>query len=99
MLLPFLLPKMHERYFYVADLLSIIVAFYQPSLFFVPVLMITISFFAYQPTLFGVEPVPIGLLALGIFVMLICAEPARSAEALSLSPKTTSGNRAVQYAP
>jgi len=71
MLLPFLLPKMHERYFYVADLLSIIVGFYQPSLFFVPVLMITISFFAYQPTLFGVEPVPIGLLALGVLVLLI----------------------------
>ena len=71
MLLPFLLPKMHERYFYVADLLSIMVGFYQPSLFFVPVLMITISFFAYQPTLFGVEPVPIGLLALGVFLVLI----------------------------
>jgi Gpi18-like mannosyltransferase len=71
MLLPFLLPKMHERYFYVADLLSIIVGFYQPSLFFVPLLMITISFFAYQPTLFGVEPVPIGLLALGVFVLLV----------------------------
>jgi Gpi18-like mannosyltransferase len=71
MLLPFLLPKMHERYFYIADLLSIIVGFYQPSFFFVPLLMTTISFFAYQPALFGVEPVPIGLLALGILVLLI----------------------------
>jgi Gpi18-like mannosyltransferase len=71
MLLPFLLPKMHERYFYMADLLSIIVGFYQPSFFFVPLLMIAISFFAYQPALFGVEPVPIALLALGVLVMLV----------------------------
>jgi Gpi18-like mannosyltransferase len=71
MMLPFFLPKMHERYFYVADVLSIILVFYVPRLFFVPLSMITISFFSYQPTLFGVEPVPIGLLALGVFVILI----------------------------
>lgn len=71
MMLPFFLPKMHERYFYVADVLSIILVFYLPRLFMVPVSMITISFFSYQPTLFGVEPVPIGVLALGVFVLLI----------------------------
>jgi Gpi18-like mannosyltransferase len=71
MLLPFVLPKMHERYFYVADILAIILVFYHPRYFFVPLTMISISFFSYQPTLFGVEPVPIGLLALGEFVILI----------------------------
>jgi Gpi18-like mannosyltransferase len=71
LMLPFVLPKMHERYFYVADVLSIILVFYVPRLFFVPLSMITISFFSYQPTLFGVEPVPIGLLALGVFVLLV----------------------------
>ncbi|MFH1185397.1 MAG: hypothetical protein V1755_10220 [Chloroflexota bacterium] len=70
-LVPFFLPKMHERYFYLADLLSIVFAFYVPSHFFVPLLMITVSFFAYQPTLFGVEPVPMGLLALGVFILLV----------------------------
>ncbi len=70
-LVPFTLPKMHERYFYLADILSIILVFYQPTFFFVPVLMITISFFAYQPTLFGIEPVPIGFLALGVLALLI----------------------------
>ena len=70
-LLPFVLPKMHERYFYLADLLSILFAFYVPSHFFVPLIMITISFFSYQPTLFGVEPFPMGLLAFGVFVVLV----------------------------
>jgi len=68
--LPFLLPKMHERYFYPADVFSILVAFFVPRLFFVPLAMITISFFAYQPTLFGVEPVPMAILALAVFALL-----------------------------
>lgn len=70
MWLPFLLPKMHERYFYAADVLSIIFAFFFPQLFLVPLTMITVSFFAYQPTLFGVEPIPMGILALVVFVLL-----------------------------
>jgi Gpi18-like mannosyltransferase len=37
-LVPFLLPKMHDRYFYPADVLSIVLAFYWPALWFVPVL-------------------------------------------------------------
>jgi Gpi18-like mannosyltransferase len=70
-LVPFFLPRMHERYFYPADMLSVVFAFYVPAYFFVPLVMITISFFAYQPTLFGVEPISMGLLAFGMFVLLV----------------------------
>ncbi len=38
-LIPFLLPKMHDRYFYPADVLSILLAFYWPSLWFMPILL------------------------------------------------------------
>jgi Gpi18-like mannosyltransferase len=68
---PFLLPKMHERYFYLADVLSIVVAFYYPALYWIPLAMIGASFFAYQPTLFGAEPVPIAALALVVLVLLV----------------------------
>jgi len=70
-LLPFCLPLMHERYFYLADLLSIPLAFMVPSLFYVPIMMIGVSFFAYQPALFGVEPVSMSLLAVAVLVMLV----------------------------
>ncbi len=70
-LMPFVLPKMHERYFYPADVISIIFAFYYPRFFYFPVLMNVASFFAYQPTLFAAEPVPIGLLAMAILILLI----------------------------
>jgi len=44
---PFLLPKMHDRYFYPADVLSIVLAFYWPVLWFIPVLYQFISISAY----------------------------------------------------
>ncbi len=69
-MMPFLLPKMHERYFYVADVMSILFAFFFPRYFFVPMLMMSISFFSYQPTLFGMVPIPISLLALGVIALL-----------------------------
>ncbi|HEX8992227.1 MAG TPA: hypothetical protein VF784_11170 [Anaerolineales bacterium] len=71
LLVPFFLPKMHDRYFYPADALSIVYAFFFPEYFFVPLVIITSSFFAYQAHLFDLLPVPMGLLALGMFLMLI----------------------------
>jgi Gpi18-like mannosyltransferase len=39
-LVPFVLPSMHERYFYLADVLTLILAFYLPrQLWFVPIIV------------------------------------------------------------
>ena len=47
-LVPFLLPSMHDRYFYLADVLSVIAAFYVPGrLWYLPVLVQVSSFGAY----------------------------------------------------
>jgi len=53
LLVPFTLPYMHERYFYVADCLAIIYGFYFPRRFYVPLAVVTISLFSYFPFLFG----------------------------------------------
>jgi Gpi18-like mannosyltransferase len=71
LMIPFILPKMHERYFYSADVISIIFAFYFPRYLFVPIIMSLISIFSYLPTLFAIEPLPLSLLALGIFVLIV----------------------------
>ncbi len=71
LLIPFFLPKMHERYFYPADVISIIYAFFFPQYFFVPMVIIMASFFAYHPVLFEVQTIPLGFLALAIFLMLL----------------------------
>ena len=46
-LLPFLLPKMHERYFYPADVFSLVAAFFMPELWFVPIAYQVISGLSY----------------------------------------------------
>lgn len=43
---PFVLPRMHERYFFVADVLTIIYACYRPKRFFVPCLVVLSSLVA-----------------------------------------------------
>ncbi len=70
-MMPFFLPKMHDRYFYPADVFSIVFAFYFPNYFFVPIAMSLASFFAYQPTLFGTDTTLLPILSLAIFMVLV----------------------------
>jgi len=51
LVLPFFLPEMHERYFYLADIVSIIYAFYFPRYFYVPVIEQLCSLMSYIPYL------------------------------------------------
>ena len=71
MLLPFFLPKMHERYFFPADVISIAFAFYFPQLFFIPIAMSAISFLSYEPYLFAQTPIPFPVLTFGL-LLAIC---------------------------
>ena len=48
--MPYILPKMHERYFYPADILSIIFAFYFPQYRWVAIAVQMSSFFSYLGT-------------------------------------------------
>jgi Gpi18-like mannosyltransferase len=73
-LLPFFLPRMHERYFFAADILSIAFAFYFPRYWWVPVTIITASFLSYAAFLFKLEIIPLGMLAIilgGVLMMLL----------------------------
>ncbi|MDI6097549.1 glycosyltransferase 87 family protein [Actinoplanes sp. NEAU-A12] len=52
-LIPFGLPGMHDRYFFLADVTTLILAFYRPRLWFVPLLVQAASLGSYQWYLFG----------------------------------------------
>jgi Gpi18-like mannosyltransferase len=53
-LIPYFLPAMHERYFFLADVLSVVAAFYVPRrLWPVPILVQFASAFSYVPFLAG----------------------------------------------
>jgi Gpi18-like mannosyltransferase len=60
---PYVLPRMHERYFYPLDVLALVIAFYQPKLWFLPVLSQISSILTYSLYLFGGD----------IFVQLVSA--------------------------
>jgi Gpi18-like mannosyltransferase len=61
---PFLLPGMHDRYFFPADVLSVLYAVFVPGGYRPAILVQSASAFAYLPFLFLHEPVPRPLLAL-----------------------------------
>jgi Gpi18-like mannosyltransferase len=46
--LPYFLPHMHERYFYLADMFSVIYAFYVPRHWYIPIFVVLSSFIAYS---------------------------------------------------
>ncbi len=53
LLLPFLLPRMHDRYFFLADALGAVYAFRHPGRWWVPVLTVGASYCGYYYYLFG----------------------------------------------
>lgn len=64
LLLPMILPKMHERYFALADMFAILYGLRYRKRFYVPVLVISSSFFSYYPFLFRFKHIDTRLVAL-----------------------------------
>jgi Gpi18-like mannosyltransferase len=81
-LVPFMLPAMHDRYFYLADVVTVILAFYLPrQVWFVPIIVQFVSLLCYIPFLFwakeGAEPVDFRILAaLELVVLVVLARQA-----------------------
>ncbi|HEY5879836.1 MAG TPA: glycosyltransferase 87 family protein, partial [Nakamurella sp.] len=68
---PFVLPQMHERYFYLADVMTIVSAFYVRRFWPVAVAVTTSSLLAYAPFLWGSAPVPSPLVAFLEFLAVL----------------------------
>lgn len=69
--LPFVMPKIHDRYFYLADILSILYAFRYKDRAYVPFLVICASFMSYMVFLTRQRPMDERVLALMMFAALI----------------------------
>jgi len=71
-IIPFLLPKMHDRYYFIADVLAVVVFFYDKRRWYVPVVTIFCSFLAYAFFLMGwVELLDYRLAALALLTVII----------------------------
>ena len=68
---PFLLPQMHERYFYLADVLTIVMAMYVRRFWPVAIVVSLCSLLSYAPFLWNATPVALPLVAFGEFLAVI----------------------------
>ena len=71
LIVPFFLPRMHERYFFPASIMAIIFAFYFPKYWYTAVGIGLVTTLAGFPYLYRVTPVPVPLLA--VFTLLLVA--------------------------
>ena len=71
LILPYFLPRMHERYFFAADVFSLVFAFYFPRFFYVPIVVVLVSLFSYYPFLFGMLVLDFHILALALLILII----------------------------
>jgi Gpi18-like mannosyltransferase len=71
MLMPFLLPRMHERYFFIADVLAVVYAIYFPRYFFLAIAMNLISFFCYMSATTGLTVLPLQHLSLFVLALIV----------------------------
>ncbi|WMJ23017.1 hypothetical protein RBG61_13665 [Paludicola sp. MB14-C6] len=70
-LVPFFLPHMHERYFYVADIFAIVYAFTFPKQFYIAVGIILCSLASYCPYLFQTTPISLNHVAFILLGLLL----------------------------
>lgn len=69
--IPFLLPEMHERYFYIADVVSILYAFYFPRTFYVAIIVQLCSLLSYAPYLLHTQVVSLTYVAFAVLIVSI----------------------------
>jgi len=72
--MPLLLPSMHERYFFAADLAGVVYCFYFPARWYIPFSVALASFCAYHSVYWIPSPIPLPILALMLAVTTaLCA--------------------------
>ncbi len=101
-LVPFLLPRMHERYMFLGDVLGVLYAFLRPKHFWVALLVVGASFASYFSFLFSSVPVPhsIASLMLGLASVFLVFDLLRSFYPMAFAErKEQSGKVDAQEAP
>jgi len=70
-IVPFLLPRMHERYFFMADIISLLYAFCFPRKLYIAIIIPLVSLFCYFPFLYNTSTDYIVDLSIVLFIIII----------------------------
>lgn len=70
-IVPFLLPRMHERYFFMADIISLLYAFCFPKKFYIAIIIPLVSLLCYLPFLYNTGTDSLIDLSIVLFIVLI----------------------------
>ena len=74
MMLPYLLPRMHERYFFLADCLAVVYLFFYPKRWYFALIVQLSSYFSYCIYLMdGFQPIPLKYFAIAQLVVILLA--------------------------
>jgi Gpi18-like mannosyltransferase len=72
--IPFFLPEMHDRYFYLADVISIIYAFYFPRYFYLAIIEQLCSCMGVLPSVLAKNPtINLGYVAFAVLFLIVVA--------------------------
>lgn len=71
LIVPYFLPRMHDRYFFLADVFSVIYAFYFPKRKIGVLIVPIVSLFVYINTLFHVRYIPFRILSVVLFLTIV----------------------------
>ncbi len=69
--IPFLLPEMHDRYFYLADVISIVAAFYFPRMFYIAIGVQLCSLLSYAPYLLNTQIISLTYVAVVVLILVV----------------------------
>ena len=71
LIIPFLLPRMHERYFFMADVISLLYAFYCPKKFYVAIIIPLASLICYFPFLYNTGTNYLFVPSIMLFIVIV----------------------------
>ncbi|SMC23027.1 Mannosyltransferase related to Gpi18 [Clostridium acidisoli DSM 12555] len=71
LVVPYFLPRMHDRYFFLADVFSVIYAFYFPKRKIGVLIVPVVSLFVYINSLFHIRYIPFRILSVVLFLTIV----------------------------
>lgn len=101
LIIPFILPRMVDRFFIPAEIIAVILAFYIPKTWYIPVIISLTNLIIHTRHLYKYKPIPLNQLSILLLVaiVILVVKLMRTLEHLRGSPPPPGGPRSRATAP